>query len=120
VRPPFGVRQRLAQRRHTLKVEDPDRPDTYQSGLDMAFSADRKTLVTLSYYHAKKQGTVPPQDFFVTGWDTAARKQLHVGVGEKSPAALSSRGSTIQGTQGVRPAPSPDPNRLPGMKGANP
>jgi RNA polymerase sigma factor (sigma-70 family) len=58
-----------------LKLEDPDRPDTEQSGAYLYLSDDRKTLVALSYYEAKKGGGFIPE-LLVTGWDTTTRKQL--------------------------------------------
>jgi WD40 repeat protein len=61
---------------YVLKIEDPDHPDTYQSGLGLDLSQDRKTLVTFSSYYAKKRGADAPPDLFLTGWDTATRKQL--------------------------------------------
>jgi RNA polymerase sigma factor (sigma-70 family) len=63
-------------RQHVLKLEDPDRPDTYQSGLSMKLSADGKTLVAFSCYHAKKPAGPRHRDTLITGWDTATRKLL--------------------------------------------
>jgi hypothetical protein len=60
---------------HTLKMEDPDRPNTRQSGLDLRLSADRKRLVTVSACYPKSGGG--PQDgLLLTGWDAGSRKQL--------------------------------------------
>jgi RNA polymerase sigma factor (sigma-70 family) len=60
---------------HTLKMEDPDQPDTRQSGLDMRLSDDGKTLVAVSAYYQKKGGG-SQDDLLLTGWDAASRKQL--------------------------------------------
>jgi RNA polymerase sigma factor (sigma-70 family) len=64
------------ERLHVLKIEDPDRPDTYQSVISMYRSRDGKTLVVLSYYYARKNNGGPYQDTLITGWDTSTRKQL--------------------------------------------
>src|SRR5262249_9740734 len=40
------------ERRHVLKLEDPDRPDTRQSAIFMFSSGDGQTLVALSHYYA--------------------------------------------------------------------
>jgi WD40 repeat protein len=59
----------------TIKLEDPDRPDTQQHGSHMRLSDDGKTLIAISSYSPKKGGAYIPE-FLVTGWDTATRKQL--------------------------------------------
>jgi RNA polymerase sigma factor (sigma-70 family) len=64
------------ERRHVLKLDDPDRPDTRQSALSMHLSADGHTLVAFSSYYATKNNGVSYQDSLITGWDTATRKQL--------------------------------------------
>jgi RNA polymerase sigma factor (sigma-70 family) len=61
---------------HTAKLADPDRPDTVQSGLDMHLSDDRKTLVTISLYHASKPGQSVEEELLLIGWDATTRKQL--------------------------------------------
>jgi RNA polymerase sigma factor (sigma-70 family) len=60
---------------HALKLEDPDRPNTQQSGMYLHLSKDGKTLIALSHYDVKKRGKFFPE-LLVTGWDTATRKQL--------------------------------------------
>jgi RNA polymerase sigma factor (sigma-70 family) len=65
------------ERQHVIKLEDPDRPDTYQSALAMHLSADGKTLVAFSSYYPKKnQGGPHYRETLITGWDTSTRKQL--------------------------------------------
>src|SRR5262249_10252506 len=60
-----------------LKLEDPDRPDTYQWGGHIRLSDDGKTLIVFSSYHLKKDPGVPrPEETLITAWDTATRKQL--------------------------------------------
>jgi RNA polymerase sigma factor (sigma-70 family) len=60
---------------HVLKLEDPDRGDTYQSAISMYQSDDGKTLVALSYYYARKNKGMGNATL-ITGWDTSTRKQL--------------------------------------------
>jgi WD40 repeat protein len=57
-------------------LEDPDRPDTRQSGMYTSLSADGKTLVALSNYRSKKPGGPFIAELLATGWDTATGKQL--------------------------------------------
>jgi hypothetical protein len=65
------------ERRYVIKLEDPDRPDTYQSAISMRLSADGNTLVALSYYYPRKSESGPdPEDTLITGWDTSTRRQL--------------------------------------------
>jgi hypothetical protein len=65
------------ERQHVIKLEDPERPDTYQSGISMHLSNDGKTLVALSYYYPKKEGAGSSTDeTLITGWDPVLRKQL--------------------------------------------
>jgi WD40 repeat protein len=65
------------ERQHVLKLEDPDRPDTYQSAISMHLSADGKRLVAFSYYYPRKnQGGPHYQETLITGWDARTRKQL--------------------------------------------
>ncbi len=65
------------EQQHLIKLEDPERPETYQSAWSMHLSADGKTLVALSYYYAKKNGTgANYDDTLITGWDPITRKQL--------------------------------------------
>ena len=65
------------ERRHLIKLEDPDRPDTVQSAISMRLSDDGKRLVALSYYYPKKNGAGPRyQDTLITGWNVSTRKQL--------------------------------------------
>jgi WD40 repeat protein len=59
--------------RHTIKLDDPDQPDTRQSAFRMGLSDDGRTMVALSSYYAKQGGG--PQDTLITGWDTSTRKQ---------------------------------------------
>jgi RNA polymerase sigma factor (sigma-70 family) len=61
---------------HTMKLDDPDRPGTEQSGLNMYLSLDRKTLVAFSDTTARKTGAPVARSLLVTGWDTTTRKQL--------------------------------------------
>ncbi len=81
---------RTGARQHVLKLEDPDRPDTYQSALSMTLSADGKTLITLSSYYAKNQAGPRYQDTLITGWDTSTRK-LHF---RRRHPRMDSRGAT--------------------------
>ena len=60
---------------HTVKLTDPDRPNTSQSGLDMHLSGDGKTLVSLSVYQSKSPGP-RERGLLVTGWGPSTRKQL--------------------------------------------
>jgi RNA polymerase sigma factor (sigma-70 family) len=65
------------ERRHMIKLEDPDRPETVQSAISMHLSADGKTLVAFSYYYGKKnQAGTLYDDTLITGWDTSTRQQL--------------------------------------------
>lgn len=65
------------QRQQVVKIEDPDRPDTYQSIDSMFRSDDGKTLVALSSYHRRKNDGGPQyRETLLTGWDTATHKQL--------------------------------------------
>jgi WD40 repeat protein len=65
------------ERQHVIKLEDPERPDTYQSAISMHMSADGKRLVALSYYYPKKDGAgMRYGETLITGWDPATRKQL--------------------------------------------
>ncbi len=65
------------ERRHVIKLEDPERPDTYQSAIAMRLSDDGKTLVAFSYYSPKdSQAGQRYQETLITGWDLATRKQL--------------------------------------------
>src|SRR5262249_38070984 len=41
------------ERRHVIKLEDPERPETVQSALSMTLSDDGKRLVALSYYYPR-------------------------------------------------------------------
>ena len=60
-----------------LKLEDPDRPDAYQSANSMYQSADGKALVVFSSYYSRKKPSGPMFDeTLITGWDACARKQL--------------------------------------------
>jgi WD40 repeat protein len=59
-----------------LKVEDPERPNTRQSGIGLYLSDDGKTLVALSRYYPRRAGDAVNEDTLITGWDTATRKQL--------------------------------------------
>jgi WD40 repeat protein len=63
------------EKKHVLKLQDPDRPDTYQSAISMHRSADGKTLVAVSYYYPRKN-VKGPEDTLITGWDTTTHKQL--------------------------------------------
>jgi len=64
------------QQRHIIKLEDPDRPDTYQSIMSMHLSGDGKRLVAFSYYYAQNQAGPRYNDTLITGWNTFTRKQL--------------------------------------------
>jgi hypothetical protein len=59
-----------------MKLSDPDRPKTGQSGLDMRLSTDGKTLVALSSYQSNDPNEGSHQFMLITGWDPATRKQL--------------------------------------------
>jgi WD40 repeat protein len=68
---------RTGARRHVIKLEDPERPDTTQSAISMRLSDDGKTLVAVSYYYPRKNGGGPlEQARLVTGWDASTRRQL--------------------------------------------
>jgi len=64
------------ERRHVIKLEDPDRPDTIQDAWAMQLSTDGKRLVAFSYYSPKKDGGSRYDEMLITGWDTATHKQL--------------------------------------------
>jgi len=64
------------ERQHVIKLEDPDRPDTYQSAWSMHLSDDGARLVTLSYYQPKKTDGPRYEETLITGWDPATRKQV--------------------------------------------
>jgi RNA polymerase sigma factor (sigma-70 family) len=65
------------ERQHIIKLEDPDRPESYQSAISMHMSDDGKTLIAISYYYPKKNGAGPShQETLITGWDASTRKQL--------------------------------------------
>ena len=51
----------------TIKIADPDQPDTRPGGWQLSLSPDRKTLVAMS---------LVKHNLFVTGWDMSTRKQL--------------------------------------------
>jgi WD40 repeat protein len=57
-------------RKHLIKLEDPNRPDTRQDAISMHLSADGKTLVAFSVGARRYDETL------VTGWDPVPRKQL--------------------------------------------
>ena len=59
-----------------IKVEDPDRPDTYQEPDSLVLSRDGKTLVAFSSYRPKKNNGPYNQDSLITGWDATTYKQL--------------------------------------------
>src|SRR5439155_10353832 len=61
---------------HALKLEDPGRPDTRQSGLHMYLSDDQKTRVVVSAYQAVTPGARVNWELLITAWDTSTRKQL--------------------------------------------
>ena len=61
---------------HSVKLDDPDRPDTKQSGLRMDLSDNGKTLVAFSDYKSTKPGVRVSSEILVTGWDTITHKQL--------------------------------------------
>src|SRR5205807_2509859 len=63
------------KRQHVIKLDDPGRPDTFQSAVSMQLSADGKTLVTFSHYYSKGGGP-RPLETRITAWDTATRQQL--------------------------------------------
>jgi hypothetical protein len=67
---------RTGERQHVLRLEDPDRPDSSQSGLSMHLSADGKTLVAFSSYYQKQDGGRRYQETLITGWDTSTLKQV--------------------------------------------
>jgi RNA polymerase sigma factor (sigma-70 family) len=60
---------------HTVKMTDPDRPDTRESGLDMRLSGDKKTLVAFSHSYTKGRAGAE-EGLLLTGWDVATRKEL--------------------------------------------
>ena len=59
-----------------VKLADPDRPNTYQSCVDIQLADDRKTLVAFSDYNSTKPGVDVGSAYLITGWDVATRKQL--------------------------------------------
>jgi RNA polymerase sigma factor (sigma-70 family) len=61
---------------HVLQLDDPDRPDTVQSGIHSHLTDDRKTLVTFGFYYPKQPGGGVGRDLLITGWDVTTRKQL--------------------------------------------
>jgi RNA polymerase sigma factor (sigma-70 family) len=64
------------ERRHVIKLEDPERPDTYQSAIHSFLSDDGKTFVAFSYYYAKNQAGPRYQDTLITGFDAFTHDQL--------------------------------------------
>jgi WD40 repeat protein len=65
------------RRSHVIPIDDPERPDTYQSVLSMHVSEDSKKLVAFSFYYPKINGAGPAhEDTLITGWDTSTHKQL--------------------------------------------
>jgi hypothetical protein len=61
---------------HVLKMEDPDRPETRQMGMDLVLSDDGRALVARSYYYPRREGEGMTGEMLLTGWDAATRKQL--------------------------------------------
>ena len=64
------------ERRHVLKMEDPERPDTRQSAWSLQLSDDNKQLIALSYFYLKTNAFPPKAETLITGWDTSSYKQL--------------------------------------------
>jgi RNA polymerase sigma factor (sigma-70 family) len=66
------------KQKHDIRVENPDRPDHYQSAISMHLSDDGKTLVALTQYRPKKPGAGQnsSEEALVIGWDASSRKQL--------------------------------------------
>jgi WD40 repeat protein len=64
------------ERRLILKLADPDRLDSRQSGISMHLSDDGRTLVAFSLYYPLKGTGRSYEDTLVTGWDASARRQL--------------------------------------------
>jgi hypothetical protein len=64
------------KQQHAIPVNDPKRPDTYQSILSTHLSDDGKLLIAFSHYYATGQAGLRYQDTLITGWDAATRKQL--------------------------------------------
>ena len=106
------------ERQHVIKLEDPERPDTYQSVISMYQSSDGKTLVVLSYYYARKNNRTNNATL-ITGWDASTRKQL---FRRRRPSmdswvALSPDARVLAvphpgGSRGFDPAPGKGPMRL--------
>jgi WD40 repeat protein len=62
---------------YVLRLADPERPNTRQSGLEMHLSADGRTLVAFSHYQPKNFRAGPWYgETLITGWDPATRMQL--------------------------------------------
>jgi WD40 repeat protein len=61
---------------NTVKLEDPDRPDTEQMGLDLRLSRDRRTLVALCRGESTNPMARVKPNLLITALDMATRKRL--------------------------------------------
>ncbi len=61
---------------HRLSLDDPERPDTKQSGIALSSVNGRNTLVAFSYYYAASGVGGPGEDTLITGWDARTRRLL--------------------------------------------
>jgi RNA polymerase sigma factor (sigma-70 family) len=65
------------ERRHAIKLDEPDRQDTKRTATVLRVSEDGKTLVALGYYYPKKSpGGPESEEVLITGWDSVKRTQL--------------------------------------------
>ena len=64
------------ERKHFIKLEDPERPATRQDAISMQLSGDGNMLVAFSYYYPKKGGGPRPHETLLTGWNPSTRQQL--------------------------------------------
>jgi RNA polymerase sigma factor (sigma-70 family) len=64
------------EKRHVIKLEDPEWPDTYQDPFSMHLADSGKTLVVISVYASKKDAGGPRHPgALITGWDVSTRQQ---------------------------------------------
>jgi WD40 repeat protein len=95
------------ERRHVIKLEDPERPSTYQNALcrPMQLSTDGKRLVAFSFYNPSCD------EMLITGWDAATHKQLfrRRRPAPKSWTALSADARTLAAASPGAQSPGPGP-----------
>ncbi|MCI0380050.1 MAG: sigma-70 family RNA polymerase sigma factor [Gemmataceae bacterium] len=102
------------KRHDVIKLEDPERPDTYQSAWSMHLSTDGKRLVALSHYYPKKNDGPRYDDTLITGWDATTRKLLFRRrlAGTESWNAVSDDARLLAAAYPSRKSPGQGPMRL--------